>query len=235
MDPLQRYSSSLKRAKSFFEGKNTKTPKGTPITQSQLLKLYQNRADCPICGTEFSGTNHNTEHIHPRALGGANVASNKIQMCKLCNNCRNMTMQHGLIGPPYSKSYPQMWEQIQRFIMWAEITIDDGLQAGEMFPEIISSSWTSALLVSRHPSIQRVPLVVLRPSTMLPCRITLTTAHLGQRHRSHQQRPQRLRPHPHLKRRGFGSELRRPCLIFSLATGGSNLYLTAKPGGGKNP
>ena len=136
MDPLQRYSSSLKRAKSFFEGKNTKTPKGTPITQSQLLKLYQNRADCPICGTEFSGTNHNTEHIHPRALGGANVASNKIQMCKLCNNCRNMTMQHGLIGPPYSKSYPQMWEQIQRFIMWAEITIDDGLQAGEMFPEI---------------------------------------------------------------------------------------------------
>ena len=29
-----------------------------------------------------------------------------------------------------------MWEQIQRFIMWSEITIDDGLEAGEIFPEI---------------------------------------------------------------------------------------------------
>ena len=135
MDLLHRYASSLKKAKSFFEGKK-KTPKGTPITQSQLLKLYQNRADCPICGTEFSGTNNNTEHIHPRALGGTNEATNKIQMCKLCNNCRNVAMQHHLIGPPYSKSYPSMWEQIQRFVMWSEITIDDGLEAGEVFPEI---------------------------------------------------------------------------------------------------
>ena len=135
MDPLHRYATSLKKSKSFFEGKK-KTPKGTPITQSQLLKLYQNRADCPVCGTEFSGTNNNTEHIHPRALGGANEATNKIQMCKLCNHCRNSVMQLHLIGPPYSKSYPQMWEAIQRFIMWSEITIDDGLQAGEIFPEI---------------------------------------------------------------------------------------------------
>ena len=135
MDPLNRYATSLKKAKSFFEGKK-KTPKGTPITQSQLLKLYQNRADCPVCGTEFSGTNNNTEHIHPRALGGTNEATNKIQMCKLCNHCRNSVMQHHLIGPPYSKSYPQMWDTIQRFIMWSEITIDDGLEAGEIFPEI---------------------------------------------------------------------------------------------------
>lgn len=135
MDPLHRYATSLKKSKSFFEGKK-KTPKGTPITQSQLLKLYQNRADCPVCGTEFSGTNNNTEHIHPRALGGTNEATNKIQMCKLCNHCRNSVMQHHLIGPPYSKSYPQMWDAIQRFIMWSEITIDDGLEAGEIFPEI---------------------------------------------------------------------------------------------------
>lgn len=135
MDPLHRYATSLKKSKSFFEG-NKKTPKGTPITQSQLLKLYQNRADCPVCGTEFSGTNNNTEHIHPRALGGTNEATNKIQMCKLCNHCRNSVMQLHLIGPPYSKSYPQMWDAIQRFIMWSEITIDDGLQAGEIFPEI---------------------------------------------------------------------------------------------------
>lgn len=135
MDPLHRYATSLKKSKTFFEGKK-KTPKGTPITQSQLLKLYQYRADCPVCGTEFSGTNNNTEHIHPRALGGTNEATNKIQMCKLCNHCRNSVMQHHLMGPPYSKSYPLMWEQIQRFIMWSEITIDDGLEAGEIFPEI---------------------------------------------------------------------------------------------------
>ena len=138
MDPLNRYATSLKKSKSFFEGKK-KTPKGTPITQSQLLKLYQNRADCPVCGTEFSGTNNNTEHIHPRALGGTNEATNKIQMCKLCNHCRNSVMQHHLIGPPYSKSYPLMWDAIQRFIMWSEITIDDGLEAGEVFPEIHQS------------------------------------------------------------------------------------------------
>lgn len=135
MDPLHRYATSLKKSKSFFEG-GKKTPKGTPITQSQLLKLYQNRADCPVCGAEFSGTNNNTEHIHPRALGGTNEATNKIQMCKLCNHCRNSVMQHHLVGPPYSKSYPQMWDAIQRFIMWSEITIDDGLQAGEIFPDI---------------------------------------------------------------------------------------------------
>lgn len=138
MDPLHRFATSLKKSKSFFEG-NKKTPKGTPITQSQLLKLYQNRADCPICGTEFSGTNNNTEHIHPRALGGTNEATNKIQMCKLCNHCRNSVMQHHLIGPPYSKSYPQMWDAIQRFIMWSEITIEDGLEAGIAFPEIHQS------------------------------------------------------------------------------------------------
>ena len=61
----------------------------------------------------------------------------------------------GLIGPPYSKSYPQMWEQIQRFIMWAEITVDDGLQAGEMFPEIHQFFMDERpLRVSRHPGMR---------------------------------------------------------------------------------
>jgi len=135
MDPYARYSSSLKKAKSFLEGKK-KTPNGTPITQGQQLKLFQNRADCPICGTEFTGKNHNTEHIHPRALGGANEGKNKIQMCKLCNHCRNSTMQTFLLSPPYHKRYPDSWERIQEFIIWSEITIDDGLQAGDLFPEV---------------------------------------------------------------------------------------------------
>lgn len=135
LDPYVRYSVSLNRAKAFLEG-NKKTMNGSPLSPTQLLLLLQHRADCPLCGVVFEGTNHNTEHIHPRALGGTNDADNKIQLCKNCNNCRNSILQRLLLTPPYHATYPENWERVQTLILWSEQTIDDGLSAGEAFPEV---------------------------------------------------------------------------------------------------
>lgn len=135
MDLQVRYAPSIERAKSFLEGKK-KTANGTSISQTGLLKLLQNRADCPLCGVVFEGTNHNTEHIHPRSLGGTNDVNNKIQLCKNCNNCRNSILQRMLPPPPFHKSYPENWDIVQDLIIWSELTIDDGLGAGVALPGV---------------------------------------------------------------------------------------------------
>ena len=102
-----RYSQSLKRSETFLKSKKT-TPKTSSITSTRELCLLRNQAECPICAIKFSGKNHNTEHIHPRALGGLNVEENKIQMCTACNNSRNLTMQSMLGTHPYYKNYPKI-------------------------------------------------------------------------------------------------------------------------------
>lgn len=135
MDLHVRYAPSIERAKSFLEGKK-KTANGTSISQTGLLKLLQNRADCPLCGVVFEGTNHNTEHIHPRSLGGTNDVNNKIQLCKNCNNCRNSILQRMLPPPPFHKSYPENWDIVRDLIIWSELTIDDGLGAGVALPSV---------------------------------------------------------------------------------------------------
>ena len=127
-----RYAESLKRSKSFLNSKNT-AAKTTSITQTKELCLLRNQAECPICATKFIGKNHNTEHIHPRALGGLNNDENKIQMCTACNNSRNLTMQSMLGNPPYYKNYQKIQADVDEFILWSELTADDGLQAGSVF------------------------------------------------------------------------------------------------------
>ena len=129
----KRYSQSLKRADAFLQSKKS-IVKGTSITNSRELCLLRNDAECPICGLRFSGKNHNTEHIHPRALGGLNNDENKIQMCTACNHDRNLTMQAMLGNPPYFKNYAKIKPDVIEFILWAEVTVDDGLEAGKLFP-----------------------------------------------------------------------------------------------------
>jgi len=131
----KRYAQSLERSKLYLEANNT-TAKATSITSTRELCLLRNEAECPICGIKFVGKNHNTEHIHPRSLGGLNKDENKIQMCTACNNARNLTMQ-GLLGnPPYYKNYQQIKTDVDDFILWSELTADDGLAAGVIFLRI---------------------------------------------------------------------------------------------------
>ncbi len=128
-----RYTQSLKRSESFLKTKKT-AARSSSITSSREICLLRNQAECPICATKFMGKNHNTEHIHPRALGGLNNDENKIQMCTACNNSRNLTMQSMLGNPPYYKNYQKIKTDVDEFILWSEVTADDGLQAGSFFP-----------------------------------------------------------------------------------------------------
>ncbi len=147
----KRYAHSLARSESFLNSKKT-TAKSTSITQARELCLLRNQAECPICATKFIGKNHNTEHIHPRALGGLNNDENKIQMCTACNHSRNLTMQSMLGNPPYYKNYQKIKADVDEFILWSEVTADDGLQAGSVFlrPQEI---FIQARFASNKPSI----------------------------------------------------------------------------------
>lgn len=131
-----RYAAVLKQAKGFLSSAK-KTVSGSNLSNTHLLLLLKHKADCPLCGVVFEGENHNSEHIHPRALGGANDSKNKIQLCKNCNNCKNSVMQrHLAMPPPYHKGYPDNWEAVKAFLLWSELTIDDGLMAGVAIPEV---------------------------------------------------------------------------------------------------
>lgn len=146
-----RYSQSLKRSETFLKSKKT-TVKSSSITSTRELCLLRNQAECPICAIKFSGKNHNTEHIHPRALGGLNVDENKIQMCTACNNSRNLTMQSLLGNPPYYKNYQNIKADVNEFILWSEVTADDGLLAGSVFRRA-QEIFTEARFANSEPPI----------------------------------------------------------------------------------
>ena len=146
-----RYSQSLKRSETFLKSKKT-TPKSSSITSTRELCLLRNQAECPICAIKFSGKNHNTEHIHPRALGGLNNDENKIQMCTACNNSRNLTMQSMLGNPPYYKNYQNIKADVNEFILWSEVTADDGLLAGSVFRRA-QEIFTEARFANSEPPI----------------------------------------------------------------------------------
>jgi hypothetical protein len=124
-----RYKEELSRARQFLSASG-RAKNGSSINDGRELTLLKNRAQCPHCGILFEGGNHNTEHIHPRALGGENTDRNRIQFCLACNNARNLVMQALLGHPPYFKNYPQNWPMVEEYLLWSEISIDDGLSAG---------------------------------------------------------------------------------------------------------
>jgi hypothetical protein len=148
-----RYSQSLKRSETFLESKKT-TPKSSSITSTRELCLLRNQAECPICAIKFSGKNHNTEHIHPRALGGLNDDENKIQMCTACNNSRNLTMQSMLGNPPYYKNYQGIKADVDEFILWSEVTADEGFLAGAVFSRA-QEIFTEARFANTEPPMPK--------------------------------------------------------------------------------
>jgi 5-methylcytosine-specific restriction endonuclease McrA len=131
-----RYAHVLESARTFLNKKKG-TKAGGTISRERKATLEKNHADCPQCGQVFRGGNHNTEHIHAKALGGEKSnKKNRIQICKVCNNSRNSTMQ-GFIGvPPYHRQREAQWPKIEAFLLWAELTIDDGIHAGAQIPEV---------------------------------------------------------------------------------------------------
>ena len=129
MNLAVRYKEELSRARQFLSASG-RAKNGSSINDGRELTLLKNRAQCPHCGILFEGGNHNTEHIHPRALGGENTDRNRIQFCLACNNARNLVMQALLGHPPYFKNYPQNWPMVEEYLLWSEISIDDGLSAG---------------------------------------------------------------------------------------------------------
>ena len=132
----QRYASVLERTKTYLSQKQT-TKTGGSISTIRRQTLEEKEADCPQCGQKFRGKNNNTEHIHAKALGGAHSEDhNRIQLCNTCNNARNITMQ-GFIGmPPFRKHLECNWEKIEAYLLWSEVTVDDGLEAGAQIPEV---------------------------------------------------------------------------------------------------
>ena len=149
----ERYSQSINISDSFLQSKKS-VVKGTSITSTRELCLLRNDAECPICGIRFVGKNNNTEHILPRALGGLNKNENKIQICTACNHVRNLTMQSMLGTPPYYKNYKAIKADIDEFILWSELTADDGLEAGNIFPRP-QKLFIEARFANNKPKIPR--------------------------------------------------------------------------------
>ncbi len=135
VDLAVRYEEQLSRARQFLSASG-RAKNGSSINDGRELTLLKNRAQCPHCGILFEGGNHNTEHIHPRALGGENTDSNRIQFCLACNNARNLVMQTILGHPSYFKNYPQNWPMVEEYLLWSEVSIDDGLSAGSQVDSI---------------------------------------------------------------------------------------------------
>ena len=130
-----RYREVLTKARTFLE-KKSNTKSGGTISQTRKAALEAAGADCPQCGLRFRRQNHNTEHIHPKALGGGRSdKNNRIQLCTVCNNARNSVMQ-GFIGTPYNKDLEEKWPRIEAYLLWSELTIDEGLAAGVRIPEV---------------------------------------------------------------------------------------------------
>ena len=130
-----RYRKVLAKARMFLENESN-TKSGGTISQNRKAALEAAGADCPQCGLKFRRQNHNTEHIHPKALGGGRSdKNNRIQLCTVCNNARNSVMQ-GFIGTPYHKNLDEKWPRIDAYLLWSELTIDEGLAAGVRIPEV---------------------------------------------------------------------------------------------------
>jgi 5-methylcytosine-specific restriction endonuclease McrA len=133
---VKRYEPVLNTARQFLV-KQRCSKSGGSASDIRKKSLLEAEADCPQCGLRFVGKNHNTEHIHPKSLGGGKGDSgNRIQMCRMCNNARGSIMTAFIGTPPFAKHYPEDWSKIEAFLLWSELTIDDGLDAGAQIPEV---------------------------------------------------------------------------------------------------
>ena len=82
-----RYAPVLDKARTFL-GKKGTTKNGGTISALRKKTLEENEADCPHCGLRFRRQNHNTEHIHPKALGVASPTRTTVFKCARCATTR---------------------------------------------------------------------------------------------------------------------------------------------------
>ena len=153
---VKRYELVLNTARQFLV-KQRVSKSGGSASDLRKKALIEAKADCPQCGLRFVGKNHNTEHIHPKSLGGGKGDSgNRIQMCRMCNNARGSIMTAFIGTPPFARHYPEDWSKIEAFLLWSELTIDDGLDAGAQIPEVhelfIEARFAGAKPVGAKPS-----------------------------------------------------------------------------------
>ena len=129
-----RYIEQIRIAENHLKTKS-KAKKGTSMQKDRVTYLVEAGAECPICGITLKAGNHNTEHIFPSGLGGANQLHNKTQMCVLYNHARSQILQ--LMGhPPWHKIYPNQFNLVKQILIWCLITIEDGNDAGKQIPHI---------------------------------------------------------------------------------------------------
>lgn len=130
----ERYSQSLDRARRYLSKKRRRPKSGGTISSSRKQALLDADAQCPLCGEDFCDTDFNTEHIHARGLGGHKTCDEtRIAMCIPCNNAKNRVMQF-FLPKPNSKYQPDYWPMVEGYLLWSELTADEGLDAGALVP-----------------------------------------------------------------------------------------------------
>jgi hypothetical protein len=129
------YISMLEIAHNFLFRK-AKPVNGTPLNQARHEFVIISGGCCLHCGKRLTISNSNTEHIHDRALGGHNIAHNKVIMCSACNLARNKTMQIYVGTPSYWRGFPGNWDRIKNYLLWNAVTVDKGHEYGKFFPEV---------------------------------------------------------------------------------------------------
>ena len=129
------YISMLETAFNFLFRKG-KPVNGSPLNQARQDFVMTCGGCCLHCGKKLTHYNSNTEHIHDRALGGLNKASNKIIICTSCNLARNKTMQMYLGAPSYWRGFPGNWDRVKKYLLWNAVTVDKGHNLGKNYPDV---------------------------------------------------------------------------------------------------
>ena len=127
----ERYRKSLNKARAHLD--NQKKPHNrAKLSPTRIAYILKHGGICPTCSVPLEGANHNTEHILPLSLGGDNDDSNRVQLCSWCNTARNQTF----MGINRGEKYPENWIIVKQYVLWSELTLDEGIRAGAVFPSI---------------------------------------------------------------------------------------------------
>lgn len=130
----KRYPEVLVLAKQYVSRKRKKIRPGGGMSASRKQWLLEQESDCPMCGVKFNAKNLDTEHIHSRALGGLKSSNeNRIPMCVPCNQAKGFVMQR-LLPKPKDRYRSEYWGRVEAFLLWSELTTDEGLHAGVVIP-----------------------------------------------------------------------------------------------------
>ena len=136
-----RYQDVLELAHTFLKSGNRQVSN----LPSKERKGHAERegAQCPICGARITARASNEDHILPRNLGGTNDKHNRVLMCFGCNTFRDQVQRiaFGAQGPSAAREiYKVDPERIDSFILWLQVTVDEGIVAGAAYEETQSTN-----------------------------------------------------------------------------------------------